>query len=132
MHSARLHVSRRADAHTPFVVYVPTSSRAGHVAAFTETMATGKPVYQTQDMRLRTRSGEWIWFRNSFTHCGLRWHAMLRNLSEAKRVEVRANRMMFLPMPAAMLTRACAPAAARRRRRCATSWRRRVTTRARL
>jgi signal transduction histidine kinase len=76
-------------------------------------MATGKPVYQTQDMRLRTRSGEWIWFRNSFTHCGLRWHAMLRNLSEAKRVEVRAAALTVVRsmLPAHACVRSCCCAA---------------------
>jgi hypothetical protein len=41
-------------------------------------------------MRLRTLDGRWIWFKNSFCHSGTRWHAMLRDLSEAKRVEARA------------------------------------------
>ena len=32
-------------------------------------------------------------FRNSFCHFGTRWHAVLRDLSEAKRVEARACEM---------------------------------------
>ena len=52
-------------------------------------MATGKPVQKCQKMQLRTRAGKWLWFRNSFCHAGTRWHAVLRDLSEAKRVEAR-------------------------------------------
>jgi hypothetical protein len=63
---------------------------ADHLASYTETLATGQPVHKCQEMRLRTLDGRWIWFKNSFCHSGTRWHAMLRDLSEAKRVEVRA------------------------------------------
>jgi signal transduction histidine kinase len=63
------------------------SCSAGHTEAFTETLRTGLPVSSCQEMRLRTRDGRWIWFKNSFTHCGSRWHAVLRDLSEPKNVE---------------------------------------------
>ena len=60
---------------------------AAHVASFTETMATGQPVWTCQEMRLRTRDGRWIWFQNRFCHSGARWLAVLRDLSEHKRIE---------------------------------------------
>ena len=60
---------------------------AAHVVSFTETMATGQPVWTCQEMRLRTRDGRWIWFQNRFCHSGARWLAVLRDLSEHKRIE---------------------------------------------
>ena len=51
---------------------------AAHVASFTETMATGQPVWTCQEMRLRTRDGAWIWFQNRFCHSGARELQALR------------------------------------------------------
>ena len=61
---------------------------AAHVASFAETLETGLPVWKCQEMRLRTRDGGWIWFTNHFCHQGSRWCAMLRDLSQAKRIEI--------------------------------------------
>lgn len=60
---------------------------AAHVASFAETLETGLPVWKCQEMRLRTRDGNWVWLTNHFCHQGSRWCAMLRDLSEGKRIE---------------------------------------------
>ncbi len=54
-----------------------------------ESLATGKPVSTLSMVRVKTRDG-WQWFENRFCFNGLRWYAVFRDASKAKKTEVRA------------------------------------------
>ena len=60
---------------------------AAHVASFTETMATGQPVWTCQDAAAHARRSLDMVVQNRFCHSGARWLAVLRDLSEHKRIE---------------------------------------------
>lgn len=76
-----------------------------HVASFQETLATGQPVTKAQEMRLMRADGGHVWLFNRFTHHGTRWHAVLRDISEHKRMQARCARRIARAARSALLRR---------------------------